>query len=406
MQQDEYKIIGKIMAYYPVMDGITQEEQQFFSSWLQEGENKKLFDYIVNNERRKAQLDLWLNLVNTEEASREKYLAAVERELHKTKVTWWRRWPAYAAAASVILMLSIAGYLKFGGKKSGIENGTPSAVQANNIKPGGYKAKLTLDDGTVIILDSTIGKLVQQGNTYVTNKDGQLVYKKTGEAAKILFNTLSTAKGENYATVLSDGTKVWLNSQSFIRYPVAFSGDTRKVQVVGEAYFEVAPSKSLKGGKHGKLPFVVEATGMEVEVLGTHFNINSYQDEDAVKTTLLEGKVKVRSTTTKAELVLMPGEQARLNQQGKGLNKKKDVDVDAEVAWRSGYFQFNNADLNTVLKQLERWYDIEVVYKGVIFSDTFNGKISRSSNLQDVLNILEANQVHFSLQGNKLIVSP
>ena len=313
-----------------------------------------------------------------------------------------------AAAASIVLLLSIGAYLWYGERKMGPETEAPTVAKTNDVKPGQYKAKLTLDDGTIIILDSASdGRLVQREGINVLNKDGKLVYEKSGETNKVLYNTLTTAKGESYATVLSDGTQVWLNSQSSIRYPMAFSGDIRQVEITGEAYFEVAPSVALlANGQKGKRPFIVNAPGIEIEVLGTHFDVNSYADEDAIRTTLLEGKVKVRSVSTNAQIILSPGEQAVAVRQSQALSKAKDVDVDAEVAWRFGMFQFNNADLKTVMRQLERWYDVEVQYSGAVPDREFIGTIPRSLNLSKVLSLLEKQNVHFTLEGKKIIVTP
>ena len=234
-----------------------------------------------------------------------------------------------------------------------------------------------------------------------------MVYEQTGNSKEVLYNTLTTARGQTYATLLSDGTKIWLNSQSSIRYPIRFTGDVRMVEITGEVYFEVAASLTRQAnGKEAKQPFIVKAPGMDIEVLGTHFNINSYLDEDTVKTTLLEGKVKVHSETNNGQAILASGEQAQLNKKSQVLKKVKNVDVDAEVAWRFGMFQFNNADLKTVMRQLERWYDVEVMYQGEIPDVQSHGEIPREFNLSQVLNVLERPDVHFKVVGKKIIVTP
>jgi ferric-dicitrate binding protein FerR (iron transport regulator) len=186
-----------------------------------------------------------------------------------------------------------------------------------------------------------------------------------------------------------------------------FTGNVRKVEITGEAYFEVAPSVAvLSNGQKVKRPFIVSLNGVTVEVLGTHFNINSYADEPAIKTTLLEGKVRLRSATDNAQTILMPGEQAVVR---RGQNEKvvvnKDVDIDAEVAWRFGMFQFNNDDLQMVLRQISRWYDVDIVYQGQIPKETFWGKILRNNSLSQVLETLHTSDVHFKIEGKKIIVS-
>lgn len=397
VMQDEYKIIGKIMAFYPEMENITEEEQRYFNEWIVIAGNKELFDSIVDNETRKADLARFLQIRNRQHINREKYYAAVEAELNKNKVIWWKRWPYYIAAASVIVVLGIVGYMLFNEKQKAPATVTPAIAKVNDVKPGQFKAKLTLSDGSVVVLDSfSSGTPLQQDNTIVYSKDGQLVYQKKGKQKEVLYNTLTTDKGQIYTTLLSDGTKVWLNSQSTLRYPVAFVGDIRKVEVTGEAYFEVAHSDGH--------PFIVNANGMEVQVVGTHFDVNSYENEAEMRTTLLEGKVRV--TKGSSLTVLAPGQQAQLNKQTEKITRNDKVDVDEVVAWRYGYFQFSDADLKTVLRQLVRWYDVDISYEGKIPDMTFMGKIPRNSNLSNVLKILESNEVHFRIEGKKIIVSP
>jgi transmembrane sensor len=317
-------------------------------------------------------------------------------------------WGRFMAAAAALLIMVIASYLLVEKKrKSSVVNKQEVVVKQDDILPGKYKARLTLSDGTILILDSaSSGRLVQQGGSTVLNKDGKLIYEKGGETNKVLYNTLTTAKGETYGMVLSDGSKVWLNSQSSIRYPVLFNGDKRKVEITGEAYFEISTAYLISdNGESEKIPFVVSVNDMEVDVLGTKFNINSYTNEDASTATLLEGKVKVLSTSNNTIAILQPGEQASLNKQSKQLNKQNDVDVDKAVAWRFGYFQFNNDDLQMVLRQLSRWYDVDVVYQGPVPKETFWGKILRNNSLSQVLETLHSSDVHFKIEGKKIIVS-
>jgi ferric-dicitrate binding protein FerR (iron transport regulator) len=395
--QDEHTLIGKIMAYYPVMDHLTEEEKQFFEEWLAKEANRKFFDAAVNNETRLADLKTFLEGEASQEANREKYYTAILK-LKKPTLTWWKKWPTYMAAASVLITLSVIGYKWFTGKQKGFKHERPAMVQLHDVKPGQFKARLTLGDGSVVVLDSiSNGRVVQQGSTAVYNKNGQLVYQRQGkQQAEVLYNTLTTDKGQIYATVLSDGTKIWLNSQSSLRYPVTFDDHLRKVEITGEAYFEVAASRER--------PFIVNVNGMEVKVMGTHFNISSYADEADIKTTLLKGKVQVTKGSAVTELA--PGQQAQWNKQTEKITKKEEVDVDEVVAWRYGYFSFSDADLQTVLRQLVRWYDVEVSYKGKVANMTFQGKIPRNSNLSNVLKILETNEVHFTIDGKKIIVSP
>lgn len=255
------------------------------------------------------------------------------------------------------------------------------------------KAVLTLANGETIVLDEKgMQQLAQQGNIRTNN--GQLIYEKTtGETATPQYNTLTTAAGESFPLVLADGSKIWLNASSSIRFPATFAGDERKVTLTGEAYFEIAHDAHR--------PFRVQTKQITVDVLGTHFNINAYTDEATVNTTLLEGAVKVNSD--KGSLQLAPGEQSQTNSNG---NQKRitGINTDEIIAWKEGYFRFENADLTTVLKQFAHWYDLEVVYEGPVKPRKFFGMISRRSPLLNVLKLLDANNVTYSINGKKLIV--
>lgn len=212
---------------------------------------------------------------------------------------------------------------------------------------------------------------------------------------KVLYNTISTPRGGQYQVVLADGSSVWLNSESFLRFPTDFMGKERRVEISGEAYFEIVKNKAM--------PFVVSINGAEVQVLGTHFNVKAYKDETLLKTTLLEGSVKfVAGHTT---LTLKPGQQSQLKEDG-DVNVLSGVDVDKVVAWKNGYFDFDGEDLATITKQLSRWYDIEVIGTGKI-DDRFYAEIPRNTKLSDVLHALElTGKVHFLIDGKKVMVKP
>ena len=327
-------------------------------------------------------------------------------------------------AASVILMASTFTfiYLDKGQKHSNAINSNNHHTLVNDAAPGHDNATLTLDDGTTIVLDNASnGTLAKQGNTKVQKKDSEVSYiinAATPDQSAynaIVYNTISTARGNQYRLQLSDGSKVWLNAASSIRFPASFAGNERRVEITGEVYFEVAPLSPLRTGTggpkggHGKVPFIVQVNtpsedgDMEVQVLGTHFNIKAYDDESEIKTTLLEGLVKVKKGS--AAQILSPGQQSVINTNGKMI-VSENIDVLQTVAWKDGYFWFNNTDLADMMKQLARWYDIEVEYKGVIKEDGFSGKIPRNIMLSSLLKILELNDVHFRIEGKKLTVLP
>ncbi|HZW69216.1 MAG TPA: FecR domain-containing protein, partial [Hanamia sp.] len=268
------------------------------------------------------------------------------------------------------------------------------------LAPGGNKAILTLANGSQIILSNAQnGALAQQGNTKVVKlDDGKLAYRQDEitVAPVIEYNTVSTPRGGQYQLTLSDGSKVWLNAASAITFPTAFAGKERKVEIKGEAYFEVTHDASK--------PFEVTVNGMQVAVLGTHFNINAYDDEGNTKTTLLEGSVKV----SKGNLhrIIVPGEQAVINNLSDIINVNNDANLDAVIAWKNGKFYFDHSNIRTVMNQISRWYNVDIEYSGNV-SKIFGGTISRNVSASNVFRILEATGgVHFKIEGKKVIVEP
>ncbi|CAL1519105.1 FecR domain-containing protein [Chitinophaga sp. MM2321] len=315
------------------------------------------------------------------------------------KSTWFRM----AAAASILLLLSVGGYfiLSNPASKRMAETGEQHQLHKNDAAPGGNKAILTLANGTQIVLDSAAnGALTQQGNTKVIKLDnGQLAYNPSGQKpGEVLYNTISTPKGGQYQIVLADGSKVWLNAASSLRFPAAFSGKERAVQLTGEAYFEVA--------KNAAMPFHVNVNNIQVEVLGTHFNVNAYEDESSVATTLLEGAVRVKnelSANPNNNVVLKPGEQAGLAKDG-NLKINRAVNVAEVVAWKDGNFEFNNASVTDIMRQVSRWYDVELDYRGRKPARKLTGKISRNVNLSQLISMLEYTGVNMKIENKKIII--
>lgn len=312
-------------------------------------------------------------------------------------------WPAIGTAAAVVLLGSLA--LDFfspsplASSKQQLSKVKPETQPV--ILPGGNKAVLTLADGKQITLDEAgNGKLAEQaGITITKTKDGQLVYTLSPSAVAAkgpAMNMIATPKGGQYQVNLPDGTKVWLNAASSLRYPAVFTAGVRQVSLTGEAYFEVAKVRP-------EMPFKVSTTTQTVEVLGTHFNINSYTDEPAVKTTLLEGAVKVISPSAAVkELILKPGQQSALR--GAQLNVA-EVNEEEVMAWKNGMFRFRDADLQTVMRSVARWYDVQVNYEGTLPARQFSGEIHRNINLSEVLDILSFFKVHFRVDGKTITVT-
>lgn len=379
----------------------------------------------------KQLVDAWYNeLINTgelewEEGEKESIQAAGEnwlmqniaddelqyvpvRRMHTAAKAWW------TAAAILVLMTGVAYYLN--SKQQAALLAKKEETLKNDVAPGSNKAVLTLANGTTIMLDdASNGVVAKEGNAKVLKpEDGQLLYEQEeeGEHGPLSYNTLATPRSGQYQIILPDGSKVWLNSESSIHYPVSFAENERRVQITGEAYFEVAKLKLSSGQR---VPFIVEKGDMQVEVLGTHFNVNTYSDESAIKTTLLEGKVRVVRKTGVAEqsAILAPGEQAVISDaKGKASRSVNDrikvnkTDVDNVVAWKNGLFHFESADVKTVMRQLARWYDVDVVYEGAtVKNDPLFVEVSRNTRLSDVLKVLqESGSARFTIQGKKIIV--
>ncbi|MGN6604234.1 MAG: FecR family protein [Ginsengibacter sp.] len=304
-----------------------------------------------------------------------------------------------AAAAVVILIISGLSYwfiIKPNSFKQ-IHNSLHTSKEISKIVPGGKHAILTMGDGSQIVLDSLQNENIQGANVRISKKGGVLVYdvsntSKSHGAADV-YNTLVTPAGGEYKVVLSDGTTVWLNASSSLHFPTAFTGKERNVDLTGEAYFEVAKNK--------KKPFIVNVRGIHVEVLGTHFNVNGYDDECVVKTSLLEGSVKIRKGNISA--FLKPGQQGVVGQNSRKV-KIKIADMNQVIAWKEGLFQFDGANTKEIMRQIARWYDVKVEYDGKIPNRRFEGKISRNAQLSDVLKILEFSNIKFSIEGKKIIV--
>jgi ferric-dicitrate binding protein FerR (iron transport regulator) len=309
-----------------------------------------------------------------------------------------------AAAAAVLLGIVAAVYLWLNPARRPLKDRQAIAAKqqpVHDIAPGGNKAVLTLANGTSVVLDDTqTGLLAKQGGTQVVKAgDGLLTYHKNQPVSgAVLYNTLSTPRGGQYQLVLPDGTRVWMNASSSIRFPAEFREKERNITLSGEAYFEVAqdaakPFKVTVAASGGR-------NGFTIDVLGTHFNVMAYEEEQTCSTTLLEGAVRIGSGGTYNKL--LPGEQAKIDQ--RNTVKIVHPDMDEVMAWKNGEFLFNSYGIEKIMRQLSRWYDVEVVYEGKIPEGHFSGAVNRNNNISQVLKILEAGGVRFLIEGRKLIV--
>ena len=318
--------------------------------------------------------------------------------LHQKMNSYNRLWSAGAAAA-VLILVSCAGYFYFSGVKDKVAP-LNAANRSQPIKPGENKAVLILANGEKVILtDANTGEIAKQAGVSITKAaNGQLIYTATAAAkdqgAQNQFNTIQTPVGGQYQINLPDGTKVWLNASSSLKFPARFTGNQRRVELIGEGYFEVSKDKSK--------PFKVITPRQEITVLGTHFNVNAYADEHNTKTTLLEGSVKISSDDQQA--LLKPGEQSVLS--GSSI-QLRSVDVAAAIAWKNGLFVFDNDNIETIMRRVSRWYNVDVVYKGKISQERFMGTISRYQDINEVLNMLAlTNLVHFKIEERRIVVMP
>jgi len=305
-------------------------------------------------------------------------------------------WLSISAAAAVILLLGVAVLYKtpFRTTKDLAVEKPVQSIQ-NDVQPGTAGAILTLSNGKQVVLDSAGNNtLLVQGGTQLLNQQGRLRYNHTGDAGtETVYNTMTTTKGKQYQLQLSDGSRIWLNAASSVTYPTAFTGNERKISITGEAYFEIAHD--------AKKPFTVSANGMEIQVLGTHFNVNAYDDEENTSTTLLEGSVKITNQHTTA--LLKPGQQLQLNKEGK-IKLINDADMEDVVAWKDGLFVMKKAGIASIMRQIARWYDVEVFYTDGIPPGRISGDIPRNMNLSKVLEVMELSGVHVTMTGKKVTV--
>ena len=314
------------------------------------------------------------------------------RPLRILHLYWFR------AAAVILLFLGIGAgtWLAINRTSKPLEARTIPARPAD-VAPGVNKAILTLSGGRQLILDSTAkDTLLTEGSVIVASAKGSLAYNARSAAAdgEAMYNTLTTPRGGQYQLTLPDGTKVWLNAASSIRYPTVFNGKDRTVTVTGETYFEVA--------RKANQPFMVRTGQLEVAVLGTSFNINAYGDESTIKTSLIEGSVKVAEGNKTA--LLTPGQQAQTDG-NKDIQITKMSNPAAAIAWKNGYFSFEKADLQTVMRQLSRWYDVDISYEnGKAPADHFWGDLKRDARLSDILAVLAKSGISFTIDGNKVLV--
>lgn len=377
----------------------TEAEHEAFNDWLQTLSPEAFCEVLAAYENA---------LTNQEQFSPhnqqllQRILLRIDEQGHEQapvrRITG-RSWFRYAAAVLLVAAIGTFLLLRNNRRQEVADNKpVPSGQLANDIQPGRQGAILTLADGRSIVLDSLApGAIAQEGNSQVILKEGQLDYQHAHPSdisTTPLYNTMQTPHGRRFQLTLPDGTRVWLNALSSIRFPVAFAGNTREVTITGEAYLEVAKDATKR--------FIVNSNGITTEVLGTHFNVNAYEDEDAVRITLIEGKVQVRNNHGMAALA--PGMQANAKQAA--AIKISSVNTDQAIAWKNDIFNLQDCNLRAVMRQIARWYNVEIVYEKNVPDLMFRGKMQSNLSLNQLLKGMEDQEIKFRIDGNKLIVSP
>ena len=394
--------IGSLLLKSADKQPLTEEEQKDLEEWRQSSQQRSgIYRKALD---RQAVTDELKELNETYDADQavKNIFAALQMEPVTDPVassaagerSYIGRW----AAAAAVLILLTAGWYFSGRKQHGSKE--PIAVSreqqiVKDIQPAASRAILTLSNGRNILLDSAgNGRLARQGAVTIDNTDGRLIYHGNGNEGSILYNTMTTPRGGQYQLNLPDGSKVWLNAATSLKYPTAFTGSERTVELNGEAYFQVAPDKLH--------PFIVSTPNLKISVLGTQFDVAAYADEDSHRATLVEGAISVSNGAESR--MLRPGEQA--------IVKDKDLvtglaDVEKAIAWRTGFFAFSNTDIRTLMREISRWYDIDVAYGISDFPGLYGGRISRRLGLQELIKLLESNGIHhYRLDGRKLLVLP
>ncbi|MBU0695099.1 MAG: DUF4974 domain-containing protein [Bacteroidetes bacterium] len=386
-------LVADLIAGY-LKSTLNEEQKEALSKWIKESDaHHKIFMELIDEQKVQDSLKQYTFY------DAEKALLKFKSERESIKLTprpivlWYK----IALVASIICILSF-GIWSYLSQRHPKQIVTKSQI---DVVPGGNKAILTLANGKKIILDSSSnGEIAKEGGVIITKtKGGRVIYDLSHQNnfnEVVAYNTISTPRGGQYQVILPDGSQAWLNAASSIHFPTVFKSNERKVEITGEVYFEVSKDKTK--------PFRVMTGDQMVEVLGTHFNVMAYADEKATVTTLLEGSVKV--SNSKNQVLLKPNQEATLHRDNQNF-AVKDADAESAVMWKNGYFLFNDESLESIMRKISRWYNVEVVYKGDVAQKTFGGTISRFKNLSELLEVLQATgSVHFKIEEGRIIAMP
>lgn len=368
----------------------TQEEKLWLEQWYLSFEWNKPDD-LPDVELAQLKHEVWDSLQR--ERNRSLPIGSVATEgPRRLPGRWWY----YSAAAVAIFIVSSVLFTRRNDPKPEAAT-VAQTVSRQDFLPGTSKASLVLGDGSIVSLDSAAVTQLKEGDgTTIDKKYGKIVYNNAaGTDNRVIYNTLNIPRGAEYQLVLPDGSKVWLNAASSLRFPTRFTGKDRSVYLTGEAYFEIT--------KNTAQPFrVITTDGMEVEVVGTHFNVMAYKDEEYIKTTLTEGKVRIKNDGHM--ISLSPSQQAALQKNTQQLNVKQ-ADIDKEIAWKNGMIEFSDDDLPYIMRQLSRWYDVDVSFEGSIPKGSYNGSIPRRATLTEVMQILKLAGVKYWLDNKRVVIT-
>jgi transmembrane sensor len=396
-EKDANRVAYLIAGY--IRQTLTEKEHDELDEWIvSSDDNQRLFEELTDPETIRKGLE------SMGQADADAALKRIKNKLSFTdKKTSGKtkRWIGYSIAASIIIVTGLVLFFMLN-KKRKVE-----VVKKELIKPGGNYASLRFADGRTINLYDAKNGLVDStnGKEVLKTSDGQISYESNSNGNNE-FHVLSTPAGGQYSVVLADGSRVWLNSKSSLKYPVVFDGKERVVELNGEGYFEIRPlPKPLSEGEGLKTPFIVKVNGIRIEVLGTHFNVNAYTDEEGIRTSLFEGKVRVSNQQSAVSgQELRPGEQALVNKGG-DFTVGNGIDMNEILGWKNGLFVFKDALIENVMRQVARWYDAEIIYEGKI-THHFNGTIERKEPVEKLLHFLEGTgEVHFKIEGKRIIVN-
>ena len=359
-----------------INDILSPEEESIFDAWYSESDaHRAYFDRVQKN-----------YLQDLDAIDMEKAWEAVEAKISPKKRSI--KYYVYAAAAGAAVLIGIT-YFTF----------TAETIHAPENRTPAQGVVLTLSDGTQVVLsDHKNGVIASQKHAVITqDNEGQIRYEGNNKKTegKAVYNTLSTPNGETFQITLPDGTRVWMNAGSSLKYPTYFQGSERSVVLTGEAYFEAAHNEAM--------PFKVLSNGQQVEVMGTHFNVRAYPNEPVFKTTLLEGKIKITQGDNAA--LVKPGQQIIVSADKHSM-KTREVNAELSLAWKNRLFYFENARYDEIMREIERWYDVDVIYKGKIPDQRFEGAIQKDLKLNQVLKMLESRDIHFKISGKEVIVTP